>query len=393
VPYFLVSCAQGLLSGALTGAGEGDIPWNVVETVRQRLAVLPEPVREVLDAAAAVGRVAPRALLAEVAGIGGPGEKQTLQALEAACQARLLVEEGARAYAFAHDLIREVVTANMGLTRRALLHRKVAEVLERAPGEPPVEALVYHYEQAGEQEKTIPYLERAAERAARLYAHAEAEDYYACLVARLDELGRKHEAARAREKLSRVIGGVGRYDEGLAVLERAVAAYRALGDREGLRRATGQLAEGYGAKGMPLEGLAVLEPLLDTVADLESSADLAVLYWQLAWLNLAGGRYGKGLERRTARRRWRGRSAMTPTSRAQSISAQFCCGRWGAVTRAWRWRRRWCASRRRWVISSYSQVRSCTSPASMRSAAISRRRATISSARWSWQNRSAIRRR
>ena len=45
----------------------------------------------------------------------------------------LLLEDGDDAYAFSHDVIREVVEADVGAARRAVLHRRVAEALEREP--------------------------------------------------------------------------------------------------------------------------------------------------------------------------------------------------------------------------------------------------------------------
>lgn len=49
-----------------------------------------------------------------------------------------------------------------GAARRAVLHRRVAEALEREPGELPVEQLAYHYSRSGERLKAATYLEEAA---------------------------------------------------------------------------------------------------------------------------------------------------------------------------------------------------------------------------------------
>jgi len=48
--------------------------------------------------------------------------------VEAACQARLLVEE-MESYRFAYDVIREVVVADLGAVRRKVLCQQVAEAL------------------------------------------------------------------------------------------------------------------------------------------------------------------------------------------------------------------------------------------------------------------------
>ena len=61
-----------------------------------------------------------------------------LAALEAVCRAPLLEEECEEAYHFLHDVTREVVETGLGAARRLVLHRRVAEALERQPGDPPL---------------------------------------------------------------------------------------------------------------------------------------------------------------------------------------------------------------------------------------------------------------
>jgi len=69
------------------------------------MALLPAAGQQVLEVAAMVGRRAPHTLLAAAS---GRPEEEVLAGLEAACQARLLLEDGEDGYAFAHDVIREV---------------------------------------------------------------------------------------------------------------------------------------------------------------------------------------------------------------------------------------------------------------------------------------------
>src|SRR5262249_54919867 len=151
----------------LVGRAEA-VPWDVAQSIRQRVALLPKEAREVLGVAAVVGRVVPHALLVALC----PQDMgAVLGALELACQGRLLEEVDAEAYQFAHDVIREVVEADLGAARRMALHRRVAEELERHPGEPPVELLAYHYSRGGVPDKAVLYLEQAGDRAEAQYAH------------------------------------------------------------------------------------------------------------------------------------------------------------------------------------------------------------------------------
>jgi predicted ATPase/DNA-binding XRE family transcriptional regulator len=142
VPFFLVSCAERLRQGDRAGSGAArsrmgdEVPWDVTQSIRQRIADLPQVGRDVLGTAAVIGRVVPRAVLTET--VGQPDEL-VLVALEAACHAHLLVETDERTYQFAHDVIREVVEADLGAARRTLLHGHIAVALEQMSGEPAVE--------------------------------------------------------------------------------------------------------------------------------------------------------------------------------------------------------------------------------------------------------------
>src|SRR5437764_15303852 len=157
------------------GGGADRVPWDVAQGLRQRVAGLSAAAQEVLGVAAVVGRVVAPALLMAVA---AQPEPEVLAALDAADRAGLLEEAGAAGYQFAHDVIREVVEADLGAARRAVLHRRIAEALEHGPGEPPVDQLAYHYSRSEAQEKALLYLEQAGDRAAAQHAHAAAEGYY-----------------------------------------------------------------------------------------------------------------------------------------------------------------------------------------------------------------------
>jgi predicted ATPase/DNA-binding XRE family transcriptional regulator len=246
VPFFLVSYARDAQTGSLDRSAAGVVPWDVAQSTRQRIAALPEAARELLGIAAVIGDVAPSKLLIALA---AQPEKETLAALEAACQAGLLEEEGEDGYALTHNLIREVTLAELGAARRKLLHRRVAEILEQSPGDPPIERLAYHYTRAGEPEKAVVYLEQAADHAQAVYASAKAEGYYREVISQLESLARAPEAARIREKLGKLLSDSARYEEAIGVLERAAASYRAAGDQEALRRVSAEIAQVHTRRG------------------------------------------------------------------------------------------------------------------------------------------------
>jgi tetratricopeptide (TPR) repeat protein len=282
-PFFLVSYAQALHQGNAEG-----VPWDVAQGVRQRLALLPGAGQEVLGAAAVVGRRASRGVLVAVV---GRAEEAVLVGLEAACRARLLLEDGDDAYAFAHDVVREVIEAELGAARRAVLHRRVAEALEGGPGGAPPELLAYHYARSGTQDRAALYLEQAGDHAWGQRAHGAAEGHYGEALEYLERLGRAPDALRVREKLGEVLLQAGRYDVAIEALEPAIEALRATGDWEGIGRIALRIGTAHSFRGTQWQGLALIQSLL---ADLEGSAvppALAGLYAAYAFLLFSDGQY------------------------------------------------------------------------------------------------------
>ena len=318
VPLFLVSCVQALLTGSLTWKGSSHVPWTLREAILQRAVVLPEVAQQLLRVAAVVGRRVPRALLVALARRAELVEEAVLTGLEACMRARLLGEVDADAYQFTHDLIREVVLADLGTARRALLHRRVAEALEQGPGIPPIEVLAYHYAHSGEADKAVLYLERAGDAARARYAHAEAAEAYREVVSRLDALGRAVEAARVREKLGEMLGLLGHYDQALGVLERAVAGAQEAHDLEEEMLALAQIGITHRWRGTMEEGLRRLQPRLEHLSAGGDSPGVAACYAALAQLYLGVEQYQEQL---------------AAASRATSIAAALGDDRTLAVAR------------------------------------------------------------
>ena len=230
VPFFLRSLTTWMRAG-----DHAVLPWDATQGLRQRLAALPEAAREMLGAASVAGRVTGRAVLIAITG-RAPGA--ALAALDAACQARLLEEEGPAAYRFPHDIVREVVEGGLSNAQRAALHQRVAEVLEATPGTS-LEALAFHYARSDAADKAILYLGRAAEGAAGLGAFGAAEAHYRELARRLEALDRRREAALAYARLGLLVYWASRSTSILPVVDQAL---RALGVVDGLRGGEAALA-------------------------------------------------------------------------------------------------------------------------------------------------------
>jgi tetratricopeptide (TPR) repeat protein len=292
VPFFIVSCAHLMRERAIDAGQAADIPWDVAQNIRQRMAALPTAAQELLGTAAIIGRQAPRALLVSATTRLGWSKHGTLVGLEAACQARLLVESGPETYQFAHDLIREGISTMLSSARRAAFHEAVAEALEQTTGEPVVEQLAFHYSRAGDIEKAIVYLERAGDRAHAMRAHAEEITYYQELVERLQTVGRVMALAAASEKLGRALLAAARYGAALDAFNQAVEIYRTTDDVEGVGRVLTHIGRAHAQRGTALEGLAFLQPLIPRLSEsVISAGTLATLCLAQAQLFAFSGQY------------------------------------------------------------------------------------------------------
>lgn len=167
-----------------------DVPFAVREVILARVARLSRPGQELLQLAAVIGRAFALSLLRAAARLGAEGNRDAASLpVEASVEswlARRLLRAQPTAGAdnlldFAHDMIRAVVYHTTDPIRRALLHQRVGLALEELHTEQLSavhEQLAYHFEQAGAAEKAPFYLALAGDKAAALYAHSEALDYY-----------------------------------------------------------------------------------------------------------------------------------------------------------------------------------------------------------------------
>jgi class 3 adenylate cyclase/tetratricopeptide (TPR) repeat protein len=159
------------------------LPESIREVIGRRVDRLGVDARELLAAAAVVGRSFEIELLAEV---GELGEKRLLDQLESAVAASVLEESTERAgeFRFTHALISQTLYEDLGATRRARLHRRIAETLEAQLGGDPgarVGELANHWAKATtvvDLEKAVRYARMAGERALAELAPGEAVGWF-----------------------------------------------------------------------------------------------------------------------------------------------------------------------------------------------------------------------
>ena len=151
------------------------IPRRVRDLVTGRIERLSPGARRVVALAATIGRQFEFPLVREAS---DAAEAEVAEATEELVRRRIF-QQSREGFEFTHDRIREVAYSNLLLPHRAILHRRVAEALERLHGaEAPgiTGALAFHFRQAGAWAKAVHHLSRFAEQAARGYAHGDAAE-------------------------------------------------------------------------------------------------------------------------------------------------------------------------------------------------------------------------
>ena len=157
------------------------LPDSVRQVIANRVARLGPAAVRALASAALVGQEFDIDLVARVTGLD---EDALLDVLEAAESAALIAELPGTTgrFRFSHGLIRHTLYADLGATRRARLHRGIAEALETVPGsEPRVEELARHWLAAtvpSHADKAADYARLAGERALAKLAPTDAVRWF-----------------------------------------------------------------------------------------------------------------------------------------------------------------------------------------------------------------------
>lgn len=166
------------------------LPSSVEALILQRVGRLSDAARELIPLAAVVGQRFDPALLAQAASLPLGKVEACLEEWIRRRLAYPLTDQSPfgkthsppfTTYDFSHDKIRTAVYGAIPPARRPALHAKIGEALESLRQERleiVYEALAYHFEQACQSEKALHYLRLAGAKAASLYAHDQALEYY-----------------------------------------------------------------------------------------------------------------------------------------------------------------------------------------------------------------------
>jgi class 3 adenylate cyclase/tetratricopeptide (TPR) repeat protein len=162
---------------------EGSLPDGVREVIGARVVRLGKRAEEILSVASVVGRDFDFDLVVAAA---KATDDEVLEILDASAAAALVRELDAPPgrYSFAHSLIQRTIYEDLGPTRQARAHRRVAEALEDLCGGRPgsrVGELARHWfsaTQTQDLDKALTYSRQAADAALASLAPEDALHYY-----------------------------------------------------------------------------------------------------------------------------------------------------------------------------------------------------------------------
>ena len=170
------------LAATIDETAAGTLPTSVRALVAARLDALPRAERTLLIDASVVGKVFWERALRAMSPENGERAQQ-LEELERRDLVRreaTSMIEGQPQFAFTHVLIRDVAYDLLPRADRARRHRLVAEFFESSTGASgeAIGALARHWRDAGDHERAVEQLVRAAEQAERGWAKDHAAQLY-----------------------------------------------------------------------------------------------------------------------------------------------------------------------------------------------------------------------
>jgi predicted ATPase len=210
------------------------MPATVSAVIGRRLAALSPSCRQLLAAAAVIGRDFRETVVGDVVSLDSFTAPVT-KILEEGVQHQIIgPTDVSDVYRFSHALMRETLYAELSADRRQQLHRRVGEALERTPAVGELLTEIAHHFLAGDTtpdlRKAVVYAQRAAERALALVAYEDAVRLCEIALAALDRIDGNHDLSRCELLLTLAHAQKGAVDTATsrATFEQAVTLARSL---------------------------------------------------------------------------------------------------------------------------------------------------------------------
>jgi DNA-binding CsgD family transcriptional regulator/tetratricopeptide (TPR) repeat protein len=265
----------------LLAAEENGMPATIRDAILARVARLSPAARAALDAAAVVGFRSESWLLAALLG-------PDAAALDECVDGGVLRAEPT-AFAFRHELTREAVLEAISPHRLLALHQIALQALRSKAGDADLLArLAHHAEMAGDRQAVLTYAPAAAQRAAALKAHREAQEQFARA---LRWTGESEPAERAA-----LLEGLGQQcyltdhpAQAVEAWSAALAIHRQAGNRRKAGEILCWLSRPLWYLGCSPEAETCAREALDILSDLPPGPELGWAYSDLSRLRMNAG--------------------------------------------------------------------------------------------------------
>ena len=275
---------------------------SIQSILTARIDRLSALVRETVKAAAVIGREFEVPVLNEVmktqeafSRSNGNTAKVLQEQIKLAEKSQIWRAMNELRYIFKHTLLREAVYDMQLRTRLRELHLLIAEAIEKIYADQLEDHyldLAFHFEQAEVLDKTMEYLQKAAEYARLYYQNRQALTCYDKLLEFLEEdIEDQPLEIQILISKGKVLELTGKWDEANAAFHHALTLSQALGDKHLLGRANNNLGHLLLLKGEYKDARLYLEVAASFFETLNETFGIAKVYGDLGNLFFRQGNY------------------------------------------------------------------------------------------------------
>ena len=193
-----------------------DVPRSAESAIARRLERLEPDVYKIVEYASVAGNEFDSTTLSALLGMDQLELEEAMEPVVKAHRLARLVDtrelpsgDLASIYHFTHSLIQDVLHNNLQGKRRILLHRKMAETLEKLfekDLDPVAHRLALHFDEGRIRQRAFEFAIRGSQRASHLYAHNEAIGLIRRAMRNATDDAQKLEALDRMGDASRIIG-------------------------------------------------------------------------------------------------------------------------------------------------------------------------------------------
>lgn len=272
---------------------------NGILTARiDRLSTL---VKETVKAAAVIGREFEVPILTEVmkeqeafSGFNGNASAVLKEQIKTAEKGQIWQALNELRYTFKHSLLHEAVYGMQLRGRLKIIHRLIAEAIERlyeGKLEETYVDLAFHYEQAGIFDKTCEYLRKAADYARSNYQNQQALDYYEKLLTKLSEAKGSVDEIKTLLKKGKVLELIGQWEDCEFAYNQALELAKRSRDALLLGQANNSLGHLLMLKGDYPKAMEYLKTAAQLFELIEDQYGIAKVYGNIGDLFFRQGKY------------------------------------------------------------------------------------------------------